>query len=322
MSGQALIGVVIPTRGRPELVARAVESALTQNYAPLEVIVVIDGPDPETMRALRHLEDERLRMVGLDENIGGSEARNIGIRAARGEWVALLDDDDYWLPEKLEKQMEMALKVHTRYPIVSSRLLAEAPDGDRLLPRRLYQSGESVSDYIFCRRGFSYGDGMLQTSTLLTKRELLLRVPFLKTLKRHQDWDWLLNVAGRPGVMIRMLPEALTCMRVGRGGDSVSQTADWNASLAWARTARPLMSARAYSFLVATECAPRARKSRAGLRVQLLLLWEFLRNGKLGWRQLVLFLAFSALPNGVCHILRVRETRTGSARELRECKTA
>ena len=321
MSGQALISVVIPTRGRPEFVTRAVESALRQSYAPHEVIVVIDGPDPETTRALRSLEDKRLRVIGLDENVGGSEARNIGIRAAQGEWVALLDDDDYWLPAKLKRQLETALGSQARYPIVSSRLLAEGPDGDRILPRRLYQAGENISDYIFCRRGFSYGEGMLQTSTLLAKRELLLYVPFLKGLKRHQDWDWLLKVAGRPEAMIQMLPEALTCMRVGTEGDSVSQAADWKASLAWVKTARPLMSARAYTFFVATECVPRARKSRAGPGVQMLLFWECLRNGRFGWRQLMLFLAFSMLPNGVRNRLRAWKTGAGSARKLRECQT-
>jgi len=306
LCGWALVSVVIPTRGRPQLVLCAVESALRQSYVPLEIIVVIDGPDSETARSLRGLRDERLRLIELDENAGGSEARNIGVRAAHGEWVAFLDDDDQWLQEKLEKQMEVAVTAHARYPIVSSRLLAYGADGDRILPRRLYQAGENMADYLFYRRGFSYGDGMLQTSTLLTKRELLLDVPFLRGLERHQDWDWLLRVARRPDVKIEMLPEALALMRMAGPGESVSRVADWKASLAWAKSVRPLMSGRAHSFFIATECVPRARKSGAGPGVQMLLFWEFLRNGRFGLKQFALFLAFWLLPVGVRDRLRNR----------------
>ncbi len=87
MDGCALVSVVIPTHRRPQWVVCAIESALGQSYAQLEVIVVIDGPDTETMPALQRFNDERLRVIELEVNIGGSEARNAGVRAARGEWV-------------------------------------------------------------------------------------------------------------------------------------------------------------------------------------------------------------------------------------------
>jgi glycosyltransferase involved in cell wall biosynthesis len=288
--------VVIPTRGRPQWLVRAVTSALSQSYLWLEVIVVVDGPDPETVGALRGMDDERLQLIELDEPVGGSEARNVGVRAACGEWVALLDDDDEWAVQKVQKQMEVAGHIRARYPIISSRLLATASDGNRILPRRLYSPGENVANYLFCRTGLSYGDGMLQTSTLLTRRSLLLEAPFLKGLKQHQDWDWLLKVAKRPDVEIAMLPEALTLMRVAGQGESVSRAADWKASLAWAKMARPAMGAKAYSFFVVTECVPRARKSGVGPVAQLRLLWESVWGGRFGFKQLVLFLCFSLPP--------------------------
>lgn len=308
--------MVIPTHGRSQEVVRAVESALGQGYAPLEVIVVIDGPDIETVRLLNGTRDKRLRVIELDENMGGSEARNIGVRTARGEWVAFLDDDDRWVTRKLERQMEAAAVVQADYPIITSRLLAQDLDEDRILPRRLYSTGENVADYLFCRRGFSYGDGMLQTSTLLTKRSLLLDVPFLKGLKRHQDWDWLLRVSARSDVKIVMLPEVLTLMRVAGKGESVSHAADWRTSVAWAKLARPRMSARAYSFVIATECVPRARKCGAGPSVQMRLLWEFLWNGQPGMRQSALFFLFWMIPDGVLNELRGRRRRALPAKIL------
>ena len=105
---QVLVSVVIPTRGRPQWVVRAVESVFQQSYAQLEAIVVIDGPDRDTAFLLQGIKDDRLHLIMLEENAGGSEARNIGVRAARGEWVAFLDDDDQWMPTKLAKQMEAA----------------------------------------------------------------------------------------------------------------------------------------------------------------------------------------------------------------------
>jgi len=318
LRGCELVSVVIPTHGRPQWVVCAVESALRQSYASLEVIVVVDGPDPQTVCLLESIQDRRLRWIVLEENAGGSKARNAGVQAARGEWVAFLDDDDQWLTEKLKMQMAAAVAMDVPCPIVSSRLLAHSPGGDKILPRRLYMPGENMADYLFCRRGFSYGDGMLQTSTLLTKRSLLLDVLFLKGLKCHQDWDWLLRVAIRRDVEIVMLPDALVEMRVAGTGESVSQAADWKSSLAWAKLARPRMSARAYSFFIATECVPRARKYGAGPGVQMRLLWECLWNGRPGWKQMVLFFLFGMAPPSVRRGMRSRSMRAVSTKQRRE----
>jgi hypothetical protein len=162
------------------------------------------------------------------------------------------------MARKLERQMEVTADIQAYYPIISSKLLAQGPDGGQILPRRLYSAGENIADYLFCRSSFSYGDGMLQTSTLLTKRNLLLDVPFLKGLKRHQDWDWLLKVSARSDAKVVMLPEVLTLMRVAGEGESVSHAADWRTSVAWAKSARPRMSARAYALFSQLN-APRAR---------------------------------------------------------------
>src|SRR5580698_546767 len=109
MSMSRKVSAVIPTRNRPALVSRAVQSVLRQTHSDIEAVVVIDGPDPETAAALEAIGDPRVRVIALAENVGGSEARNVGAREARGEWIALLDDDDEWLPEKIEKQIQSVL---------------------------------------------------------------------------------------------------------------------------------------------------------------------------------------------------------------------
>ena len=98
-----LITAVIPTYNYGRFVANAVESALAQTYAPVEVIVVDDGSTDDTRQRLTPYLD-RIRCIH-QENGGRSAARNTGIRAAAGEWIALLDADDAWHPRKLEMQM-------------------------------------------------------------------------------------------------------------------------------------------------------------------------------------------------------------------------
>ena len=101
----ALVSVIIPTTGRPKLVLRALASVLGQTHGELEVIVVVDGPNPETIAALGGIADPRVRVLQNRESLGPGPARNIGAAQARGEWIAFLDDDDEWMPQKLEIQL-------------------------------------------------------------------------------------------------------------------------------------------------------------------------------------------------------------------------
>src|SRR4051812_26018171 len=101
-----LISVVIPTIARPELVLRAVRSVQQQTWRELEIIVVIDGPDEQTYQNLSNIKDARIKILTLTSNLGVSSALNHGIAEARADWIAFLDDDDEWFPEKLTCQFE------------------------------------------------------------------------------------------------------------------------------------------------------------------------------------------------------------------------
>jgi len=150
------VSAVIPTRHRPGSLLQAVESALAQTYALAEVMVVIDGPDPATESMLQAINHPRVRVVALPAPVGGSDARNAGVAAARGEWVAFLDDDDEWLPNKIERQLAM-LPLGNGDPIVSCRFLARTAAGDRIWPERLPQPSEPLCEYLLARRGGSDG---------------------------------------------------------------------------------------------------------------------------------------------------------------------
>ena len=100
----AVFSVVIPVYNRRELVGRAIRSVLAQQGADFEVIVVDDASDDGTPERVREEFGDAVKIVILAENSGVSAARNRGIAAAEREWIALLDSDDEWLPNKLAQQ--------------------------------------------------------------------------------------------------------------------------------------------------------------------------------------------------------------------------
>ena len=107
-----MVSVVIPTHNRGNLIERAVNSVIQQTYKALEIIVVSDGSTDNTDEVIQTLtrKDERIRYISYHPAKGGNVARNTGIQAAKYDYIAFLDDDDEWLPEKLEKQMKVFLK--------------------------------------------------------------------------------------------------------------------------------------------------------------------------------------------------------------------
>jgi len=204
-----LISVVIPTRNRPDLLLRAVKSALAQTHRELEVLVVIDGPCAKSSAALAGIADARLRPIVLPASVGGSDARNAGVRHATGEWIAFLDDDDEWLPTKLEKQAAMAMEATEPYPIISTGMVGISPTGRFPWPRRYPGKDEPICEYLFNRRSLFRGEGQVQTSVLMTRKTLLELAPFTSGLRRHQDTEWYLRVDRIPGVAFHFVREPL-----------------------------------------------------------------------------------------------------------------
>ncbi|MCZ6672974.1 MAG: glycosyltransferase family 2 protein [Verrucomicrobia bacterium] len=103
-----LVSVIIPTHNRSDrFLPRASRSVLNQTWQNLELIIVDDGSTDGTADVVKRLGDERVRYLVHDESRGGCAARNSGVEVAHGEFVAFLDDDDEWLPHKLERQLQV-----------------------------------------------------------------------------------------------------------------------------------------------------------------------------------------------------------------------
>jgi len=104
-----LISVVIPVYNGERTILRAVKSVLNQSYPNIELRIVNDASKDETLEVLSEIKDKRVKVLSHKENKGGSAARNTGIKASKGQYVALLDDDDEWLPDKLMMQYRYLL---------------------------------------------------------------------------------------------------------------------------------------------------------------------------------------------------------------------
>jgi len=100
------VSVVIPTYNRAELLTRAIDSVLAQTYDDFELLVVDDGSTDDTEAVVTAYDDDRVRYLAHETNRGANPARNTGIEAAEGEFVAFLDSDDEWRPRKLEAQLD------------------------------------------------------------------------------------------------------------------------------------------------------------------------------------------------------------------------
>jgi glycosyltransferase involved in cell wall biosynthesis len=272
MGAPPRVSAIIPTWGRPDLVVRAVRSALGQTLRELEAIVVVDGGDAVTERALAGLFDERLRVVVPPRHLGNADARNTGLAHARADWIAFLDDDDEWLPAKLEVQLAAAESSSQRWPIVTCAMIARSETQEFVWPRRAPRPGEPLSEYFFCRRTPFTGEGMVINSAVLAPRELLERVPFRSGLERHVDPDWLLRAAAA-GAVLELVrhPEPLVVWHVETNRSRITNRRDWRYSLAWASENRTLFTRRGYAaFLLHVVSASAAAQRAAGAFPRLL----------------------------------------------------
>ena len=117
-----LVSVIIPTHNRPELLKRTLLSIVNQSYPSLEIIVISNGISIINRNVVEELQDSRVCYLEQNDSGGPSSPRNHGIQKAQGEYVAFCDDDDLWMPNKVEKQVE-ALVNNYEYGLCYSKML-------------------------------------------------------------------------------------------------------------------------------------------------------------------------------------------------------
>ena len=119
---EEMVSIVVPTYNREKELGRAIHSILQQTYVKYEIIIVDDGSTDHTMDAVQQFEDDRIRYIRLEQNQGAGHARNVGIQEARYDYIAFLDSDDEWLPDKLRIQMAKLLSSEEKLGMVYCRM--------------------------------------------------------------------------------------------------------------------------------------------------------------------------------------------------------
>jgi glycosyltransferase involved in cell wall biosynthesis len=183
------VSVVIPTYNRAGCIGRALESVLAQSHADLEVIVVDDGSTDDTARIVGEYADadRRVRWVACNRRTGAQAARNAGVRAAQGDWIAFLDSDDEWLPDSL--RLRLGLAMERGLHVVHSDCYVSDP-GSAELRRWELPAFE----------GRAYGPLLQRSGTtfpsLLISRDAVSRIGGLdETIQSFQEWDTAIRLA-------------------------------------------------------------------------------------------------------------------------------
>jgi glycosyltransferase involved in cell wall biosynthesis len=279
------------------LLERAVRSALGQTLRQIEVVVVIDGEDAATALAVSQWarEDPRLRVLALPVPVGGSDARNRGVDAACGEWIAFLDDDDEWLPGKLEAQLDAVRNSTAPFLIGTCKMIARTPARDYVWPRRFPAPQEQIGEYILARHSLTRGEGYIQTSTFFVRRSLMQAQPFKSGQLKHQDTEWVLRLGRLPGIEVVFAEQVLAIHYIEEERPTVSNKSNWRYSLDWVRRDRHLFTARALSGFVLYQIAAEASE-QGEWRAFYSLLAEALRHGSNMPIDYVIYLAIWLLP--------------------------
>lgn len=214
MSAIPDVSVVVPTRDRRDMVVATVQGLFDQRDVSLEVVVVDDGSLDGTNEALAALNDPRVRVVRHDQARGQAVARDSGVAAARAEWVAFLDDDDRWAPDKLRRQLDAAAAIGADFVYATAvtvdsqgrvRDYMTAPDPQTLRLR------------IRARNMIPAG-----SSNVLARAELLRQVGGFDPVLTHlADWDVWIRLAerGRPAAC----PEPLVAYVLHEGNIHLEQ---------------------------------------------------------------------------------------------------
>lgn len=180
------VSVIIPVYNRRELITRAVDSVLTQTLPPTEIILVDDGSTDGTREIVENLAARNPNVcLIVQANAGSSAARNRGIEAAKGEWIAFLDSDDVWIPEKLANSFALVER-EPDIDFVHTNWLAHYPDGRREAGKKILDLNCLDCRFYLLQRFYT------KTSTVVMRRDLALRLGslFPTDIKVYEDYEF------------------------------------------------------------------------------------------------------------------------------------
>lgn len=299
-----LVSVVIPTYKRADDLLRAVRSALAQTLTDIEVIVVVEPDDAGARPALATVADPRVCTIMSPAKRGPAPARDLGANSATGRWIAFLDDDDEWAPEKLSRQIDLA--GDARDVIVMTLSNVVMPAGTVVHPTMPYDGTQPIDEWLFGRRTWlKGGEAMLQTSSLMVPRALFGELEF--GTARHEEWELVIRAVKQLGYRLLTVPEPLVTYYTG------NTQYPWRPSVEWIQSMRDVVTPRAYAGFCLTSAMQGVQTPDRNLAALTFLRTAF-RHGRPTGRQLFAFALIWLLPEKLRHALRIKLSRFRSGR--------
>jgi GT2 family glycosyltransferase len=209
--------VVIPVYNRASTVLPTLLSIKNQTYSNFECIIIDDGSkDSKALIAvIENLHDDRFQYL-RQTNAGSSAARNTGIKAAKGKYIAFLDSDDQFLPNKLER-FENFISVYGGDAWYSQSILERGTSKTWLRPKRELGRNEDVGEYLFLHNQH------ISTCTMVVIADVAKTVLFNPNAPKMQDPDFCLRLQGA-GIRFKMIPEPLTIWNDQQSAGRISMT--------------------------------------------------------------------------------------------------
>lgn len=288
------VSVVIPTYKRHDEVIQAIRSALAQTLAPMEVLVVNDGPDLEKGRLIAALGDERVYFHEAPRRGNASATRNFGIHQAKGNWIALLDDDDIWLPHKLEVQFAALERVAVSSAILAGRE-AVYHNGRHLYDRpRKPVPLIPVDQLLFC------GFAGVNTSTLVAPTTVFKQYLFNEEFEVQEDMSWMLHAGHQLPVIVA---DEIVAVRHMHPGEGLSRSGGADFSRTWYELHYHLMSQQARAGFVSELLCKQAAYDR-NLYILPWIVAELRRQNRLTLSAIVRMIRPWVIPHRVRTLIR------------------
>lgn len=185
-SGKPLVSVIIPTYNRANLIGRAIQSVLNQTYRNIEIIIVDDASNDNTEEIVTKFHNINVVYIRHNCNKGGGAARNTGIKASNGKFIAFLDDDDEWLNDKLEKQVKTILTLSSEWGGIYCGFYRIT---DKKIKKiEVFKKGNLKTELL--KEQLDIGS----SSTLLFIKKIILEIGlFDETFERNQDFELLIR---------------------------------------------------------------------------------------------------------------------------------
>ncbi|GAB1800835.1 glycosyltransferase family 2 protein [Priestia megaterium] len=203
-----LVSVVIPTYARNNMLRRAIDSVLLQTYSNIEILVIDDNGNlsdyqKKTEEIMSHYKNnDKIIYIKNPKNLGGSGARNVGIKHAKGNFIAFLDDDDEYLPENIQEKLSVFKKSkNSKLALVYGYTETIIDDGRRIIIENNF-SGNCIYEQLV-------HNCIAATSQWMCRKDILLEVGMFQSVPCKQDSILMLNIL-KAGYEIEYVPKILT----------------------------------------------------------------------------------------------------------------